>query len=83
LAGGIAASPAVADGQVYAVTENGSLMARQASNSDPAWQANLEGQLLTDPLVAGDNLLVATTGGSVLLSAYDRASGSVRWTFTP
>jgi len=32
--------------------------------------------------VAGDNLLVATTGGTVLLSAYDRASGSVRWTFT-
>jgi len=83
LAGGIAASPAVADGQVYAVTENGSLMARQASNSDPAWQATLEGQLLTDPLVAGDNLLIAATGGTVLLSAYDRASGSVRWTFTP
>jgi len=81
-AGGIAASPAVADGQVYVVTENGSLMARQASNSDPAWQATLEGQLLTDPLVAGDNLLVATTGGTVLLSAYDRASGAIRWTFT-
>ncbi len=80
-AGGIAASPAVADGRVYAVTETGSLLAWDATDSAPAWRTSLEGQLLTDPLVVGETVLVASTGGTVQLSAYDRDSGAIRWTF--
>ncbi len=79
----VTASPAVENGIVYFVTSDGQVFARQAADDTPAWQQPLDGQLLTDPVVTGDSLLVAALDGKNLLTAFDATSGAVRWAYEP
>jgi outer membrane protein assembly factor BamB len=81
--GQIAASPAVADGIVYFVTEDGSVFARSAQDNTPQWEQNLDGRLLSDPAIVDETLLVAAVDGENLLTAYDVNSGAIRWTYQP
>lgn len=80
--GEVAATPAHAEGVVYFVTEEGFVFARLGRDNEPLWQRQLDGRLLTDPIVAGDLLLVAALDGENLLTALDVESGAVRWTFS-
>ena len=64
---------------LYLVTESGMLLARSTESYTPGWQVSIEGQLLTQPLLIGDTLLVAINGGPDLLIAYDPESGAMRW----
>ncbi len=81
--GQIAASPAVADGHVYFVTEDGSVFARSTEDNTPRWEQDLEGRLLSDPVIVDDMLLVAAVDGEQLLTAFDLESGAIRWTYQP
>jgi outer membrane protein assembly factor BamB len=79
----ISASPAADQARVYVVTEDGVVSARDAATGAELWQRTLEPQLLGDPLLVGDVLLVASTSGDPLLTALIAASGTSRWSFTP
>ncbi|MGH2621122.1 MAG: PQQ-binding-like beta-propeller repeat protein [Anaerolineales bacterium] len=79
----IAASPVYQQDRVYTVTENGVVSAREASTGAELWQRTLEGKLLSDPLLVGDMLLVASSSGEQLLTAFLTESGATRWSFTP
>ena len=79
----ISASPVFSQDQVFAVAQNGVVSARAASTGAELWQHTLEAQLLTDPLLVGDALLVASTTGQPLLTAFIAESGATRWSFTP
>lgn len=83
LDGGVAASPVTEAGRVYIVTSDGQVFARQAVENTPAWQQPLKGELLSDPALTGDALLVASLGGDNLLTAFDAQSGAIRWSFQP
>ena len=82
----IASSPAVADDRIYFNTESGTVYAYQASTGNPLWNQSISrtSRLFTDPLLAGDQLLVASTAskqGDVILTAFDAESGARRWTY--
>jgi len=79
----ISASPVYDQERVYTVSENGVVSAREASTGGELWQRTLEGQLLSDPVLVGDILLVASTSGEQLLTAFLTESGATRWSFTP
>jgi len=79
----ISASPVYDQGRVFAVSENGIVSAREASTGGELWQRTLEGKLLSDPLLVGDILLVASSTGEPLLTAFLAESGATRWSFTP
>jgi outer membrane protein assembly factor BamB len=84
--GAVACSPAVADDRVYFSTESGTVYAYQASTGDQLWSQPISrtSRLFTDPILAGDLLLVASTTsrqGEAILSAFNAESGSLRWTY--
>jgi outer membrane protein assembly factor BamB len=79
----ISASPVFDREQVFIVSENGVVSARAAATGAELWQRTLEGQLLSDPLLVGETLLVANTAGEPLLTAFLAGSGATRWSFTP
>jgi outer membrane protein assembly factor BamB len=83
LDGDVTASPAVENGNVYFVTADGQVFARHAADNSPLWQKPLAGQLLTDPVITGESLLVASLDGDNLLTAFDSSSGAVRWSYQP
>jgi outer membrane protein assembly factor BamB len=83
LDGDVTASPTIENGSVYFVTAVGQVFARNAADNTPVWQQPLSGQLLTDPVVTGESLLVASLDGDNLLTAFDATSGAVRWAFQP
>jgi outer membrane protein assembly factor BamB len=83
LDGGVAASPVAESGRVYIVTSDGQVFARQAVENTPDWQQPLKGQLLSDPVITGDSLLVAILDGDNLLTAFDAQSGAIRWSYQP
>lgn len=83
LGSGVAASPAYYEGVVYIVTEGGDVFARSAQQGDSAWpeQRNVEGRLLTDPIVIDDLLLVAALEGEDVLTAFRADVGTRQWTY--
>ncbi|MEK7683062.1 MAG: PQQ-binding-like beta-propeller repeat protein, partial [Chloroflexota bacterium] len=83
LGSSISASPVYHQDRIYIVTEGGLLIAREASTNTELWQQSIQGQLLSDPLLIGDTLLVASSSGEPLLSAFVAESGASRWTFSP
>jgi outer membrane protein assembly factor BamB len=81
--GPVAGSPVASGGLVYFATEAGTVYARQTGGSEPVWEQIFEGKIYTDPLLVGETLLVAHTGGPALLTALNASSGATRWSFTP
>jgi outer membrane protein assembly factor BamB len=81
-------TPALDNGSLFFVTQDGEVFARSAADHSQIWQTTQEqkaslGRLLSDPRVQGEMLLVASIGGDRLLTAFDSASGDVRWSFAP
>lgn len=81
-------TPAVDAGRVFFVTQAGEVYARTAEDHAALWQtsgdqAETLGRLLADPIVVGELLLVASMEGQSLLTAFDTATGQIRWSYTP
>lgn len=72
---GIAASPVIADGLVYAAGMNGGLAAYALTNGQRFWKADVRTTQM--PLVAGYQMFVVTDKGA--MAALNRKDGAVRW----
>jgi outer membrane protein assembly factor BamB len=81
----IVASPVIALDQLLVVTENGVIRSEDLETRDRLWETNLEGKLLTKPVVTEEFVLVALTDAEdgILIQALDRVNGTFRWPFTP
>ncbi|MEJ8573388.1 PQQ-binding-like beta-propeller repeat protein [Microbaculum marinum] len=71
----VSAAPVAYDGQVYAVSVSGRMIAVGMRDGNRIWAQNVSGA--HTPAVAGNSIFVATLGGEVV--ALDRRSGAVRW----
>lgn len=71
--------PLIEDGILYVSTVGGDLHALDAESLDPVWDEpfSAKGGLLTDPVTAGDMILVGGIGET--LYAVDMATGTERW----
>jgi outer membrane protein assembly factor BamB len=82
LDGPITATPALGSGEVFFVTEVGTVYAFETSSHEPLWTSNnLNGRLLSDPVLSGNTLLVPTMGGECVISAVDTETGALRCLF--
>jgi outer membrane protein assembly factor BamB len=83
LDGPITATPAYGDGEVFFVTEAGTVYAFETGSNKPAWTSNpnLNGRLLSDPVLSGDMLFVATMESECVISTVDRETGASRCLF--
>jgi outer membrane protein assembly factor BamB len=74
----VAASLAVASGQVVAVEAGGRVHSFDAEDGHHRWSADLASTVnLASPLVAGDRVFIATGGDRARLFALDLATGAV------
>jgi polyvinyl alcohol dehydrogenase (cytochrome) len=74
---GLAGTPAVVDGIVYAGDWKGEVHAWDAATGRPLWTTPLGGgTIMSSPTIAGDALYVI---GGRMLHRLDRATGAVRW----
>ena len=71
-------SPAYANGNLFVVTESGKATAFAANDGSTRWQTQLEDEVVGDPVVAGDTLLLGTAGGA--LHGVNIDTGSLEWT---
>ena len=83
LDGPITTTPALGEGAVFFVTEAGTVYAFETDSGEPSWTSNpaLNGRLLSDPVVTGDTLLVATMDNPCVISAIDTETSAVRCLF--
>ncbi|HUM71731.1 MAG TPA: PQQ-like beta-propeller repeat protein, partial [Chloroflexota bacterium] len=87
--GAIQASPVVADGVVYIAaegndsTEEGLLVALDAETGAEIWQRTTRAPLFTTPVIVDDMIIVAMHSELAVLSAYDRATGTPKWSYVP
>lgn len=80
------ATPAIAGDTVYMLGAKGHLVAAALATGEERWRAQLDESNSTEPfygytsspLVVGDQVNVMTGGGSAI-TAYDAATGEVRW----
>ncbi len=80
-------TPTIAGDAVYALGPRGALVALALANGKERWRAQLDENkatvpfygFATSPLVAGELVLLATGGNGRLLSAFDKATGALRW----
>jgi outer membrane protein assembly factor BamB len=71
----VSAAPVVYEGQVYAVSVSGRMIAVSMRDGNRVWAQNVSSG--HTPAVAGNTIFVATLGGEVV--AVDRKSGGIRW----
>lgn len=83
LDGPITTTPALGDGMVFFVTEAGTVYAFDTDSREPSWTSNpvLDGRLLSDPVLTGDILLVATMDSQCVISAIDIETSAERCLF--
>jgi outer membrane protein assembly factor BamB len=83
LDGPITTTPALGDELIFFVTEAGTVYAFETDSREPFWTSNpvLEGRLLSDPVLTGDTLLVASMESPCVISAIDTETGAVRCFF--
>jgi outer membrane protein assembly factor BamB len=83
--GAIAATPALDANGVYFVTETGRVVGVDPQTGQAIWSTavDLNGKILTDPILNEDKLLVATMDPDCLLYEIDAQSGAVRCMFQP
>jgi outer membrane protein assembly factor BamB len=72
-------TPAVADGVVYVGANDGKLHAFEAKSGKELWVAETGAEILAEPLVAEDRVIIAN--GLGVVSAYSR-KGDKLWSFT-
>ena len=71
-------SPAYAHGNLFVVNDAGQVTAFAASDGSTRWATQLDGEVVSEPVVAGDTLVFGTADG--ILHGLDTGSGSLRWT---
>lgn len=81
--GAILASPILVDGKIVFVTENGTIYMLEEGSNSPVSLEKLEAKIYTDPVLAGDLILVAPFQDKTsLLVALDK-DGRQAWSFIP
>ncbi len=81
-------SPTLADGRVFTVSPRGSVVALNLADGTEIWRHQLDEEtasqpfygFTTTPVVAAGNILVATGGDGHAITAFDPATGEVKWT---
>ena len=73
-------SPAVANGTVYAASQDGTVRAMDADSGDPEWTATFGSDLYASPAVVDGVVYIGTPGGMVALRTDD---GGTLWEFSP
>ncbi|RUO78440.1 outer membrane protein assembly factor BamB [Pseudidiomarina taiwanensis] len=76
IAGGLSTNPSQT--QVYLGSENGTLLALNAEDGSLFWQASVDGEVLTDPVVS-DGIVVLNTGSGTIV-ALSEQTGEEIWT---
>ncbi len=71
-------SPAYTRGNLLVVNESGKVTAFSGADGSTAWETQLDGEIIADPVVAGDTLLLGTDGGALHGVTID--AGSLEWT---
>ena len=71
-------SPSYANGKLFVVTESGKATALAAADGSTQWQTQLDGEVVGDPVIAGNTLLLGTAGGA--LHGVNINTGSLEWT---
>lgn len=74
-----AATPAVADGLVYAGFCDGSVAAFHLGSGEIVWRTRTEDAVMSSPAISGEVLYIGSNDGR--LRALDRASGDPLWAF--
>ncbi len=80
-------SPLVADGRVYVLAPRGLFAALSLEDGSEIWRYQLDEEnsspphygYTTSPVLAGGNLLLATGGEGHSMTAFDPATGDVKW----
>ena len=81
-------SPTIADGRVFVVAPRGSVTALALTDGSELWTYRLHDQnshepfygFTTTPVMAAGHVIVATGGDGHAMTAFDPATGAVRWT---
>lgn len=87
--GAIQASPVVHDGVVYVASlgneqsEEGLLVALDAANGEELWQATTPAPLFSNPVVAGDTVVVALQSEVGILQGFEVGTGDLEWSYLP
>ncbi|MBI5935164.1 MAG: PQQ-like beta-propeller repeat protein [Chloroflexi bacterium] len=81
--GAILASPILVDGKIVFVTENGTVYMLEEGSNSPVSLEKLEAKIYTDPVLAGDLILVAPFQDETSLLVALNKDGSQKWSFTP
>ena len=71
-------SPAYSKGNLLVVNESSKVTAFNEADGSTRWETQLDGDVVADPVVAGDTLLLCTDGGA--LHGVDIDTGSLEWT---
>ena len=71
-------SPAYASGKLFVANETGKTTAFNGADGSSVWETQLDGEIVGDPFVAGDTLILGASDGS--LHGLDIATGSLLWT---
>ena len=71
-------SPAYTRGNLLVVNESGKVTAFSGADGSTQWQTQLDGEVVADPVVAGDTLLLGTD--SAVLHGLSIDTGSLEWT---
>ena len=81
----VVASPVIFDGKVFFVTRPGKVYAYEADSGNSLWTTNLnlEGELLSDPVIAGDMLWLPVISNECLVYEIDIDSGAFKCVFQP
>ncbi len=81
-------TPVVADGRVFTIGPRGSVAALALADGTEIWRHQLDEEnssppfygFTTTPVIAAGNVIVATGGDGHAVTAFDPATGEVRWT---
>ncbi len=70
-------SPAYADGNLFVVNESSKVTAFNGVDGSIVWESQLDGELVAEPVVAGDTLVLGTADGR--LHGLNVSTGSGQW----
>jgi outer membrane protein assembly factor BamB len=73
----------IADRRVVVGFESGKLIAYNLDTQSVEWDETADGSILSDPVVAGGQVIVAVTSKDTLLQAFDAATGDPLWDYLP
>ena len=73
-------SPAYADGRLFVVNEDNRATAFDAASGEELWDAQLDEEVIAEPMAAGDVLILGTVDGALI--ALNTSDGTEAWRHT-